>query len=253
MSVDPADNALIERYLLGKLTDAEIADFNARLECDREFARKFRLIKMFPEMMTEAGRKELEKKIIEAAERLMAEKPPRYPNKKLLLWGAVSVSILVIVLLLIIFSGKHRTPQTATIEQNKIMVHETVSNAVVPAPGKDTAVPATQKIVNPQVKEVQKRPAPSILQKAIGPVSPEGNAKFYRKDTIFFRWNQKCDTFTRLYIYSDANNMLMLWRGITPGIQKYRIPGTYLFPGTYYWYVGSAKDDKHSFMVVESK
>src|ERR1035437_5189151 len=44
MNDDPVDNELIERYLLGKLTDAEVRSFKIRLGADREFARKFRLI-----------------------------------------------------------------------------------------------------------------------------------------------------------------------------------------------------------------
>ena len=68
MSTDLADNALIEKYLLRKLSDKEVEAFELRLEDDREFSRKFRLIKTFPEMMSEEGRKEMEGKMNEAIE-----------------------------------------------------------------------------------------------------------------------------------------------------------------------------------------
>ena len=55
MDTNQADIDLIERYLNGKLTSSEVYNFENRLGEDREFARKCRLLKTFPEMMREAG------------------------------------------------------------------------------------------------------------------------------------------------------------------------------------------------------
>lgn len=249
MSIDPADNALIEKYLLGKLTKTEIAEFHARVDDDREFARKFRLIKMFPEMMSEPSRLEMEKKLKETADRVIADKASRFPRKKILtLTGSVVVVTGVILLILfIIVKLSHRPAQP---EQANIKTPpEKVEMPVVTPPKKDSTVKASQP-VKTEVKEIQKTPVEETSQKITGTVTPTGGVACSRKDLIIFRWTQKCDTFTRLYIYSETNGKLMLWRGITPGTQQYKIPGNYLYPGKFYWYVRS-KEEKHSFAVVE--
>ncbi|MEI6173600.1 MAG: hypothetical protein WCR01_07580 [Bacteroidota bacterium] len=68
--MDPksADANLIEKYINGKLTPAEVHDFENRLDEDREFARKYRFIKTFPEMMKDAGD-------VEPVKIVAAEKP----------------------------------------------------------------------------------------------------------------------------------------------------------------------------------
>jgi hypothetical protein len=42
----------------------------------------------------------------------------------------------------------------------------------------------------------------------------------------------------------------MLWRGITRGLQEYKIPGSYFMPGKFYWCLGT-KEEKHSFTIIE--
>jgi hypothetical protein len=250
MSTDPADNALIEKYLLGKLTKTEIAEFHARLDNDREFARKFRLIKMFPEMMSEPSRLEMEKKLHEAAERVMAEKASRSPRKKILIWvgSAFVAAIVILIILFIVVKLSHRPAQPE--QANVKTPPEKVKMPVVTPPKKDSTVKAPQP-VKTEIKEIQKTPpAEETAQIMTGSVTPTGGVACSRKDLIIFRWTQKCDTFTRLCIYSETNGKLMLWRGITPGTQQYKIPGNYLYPGKFYWYVRS-KEEKHSFAVVE--
>jgi hypothetical protein len=248
MSFDPADNDLIEKYLLGKLDDREIAAFNYRLGEDREFARKFRLIKTFPEMMSEAGRIEFEKKLSQAVERVMDVKTNRSGKKLLLIWGSVSVIGVAGIILLIFFLSKNRTEQPSAREQHP--VPEGTAVKTIPAKArKDTIATAVQSSSQPGEKEMIKGTAIADQKKA-GPASPDGGTKFSRKEMILFQWTQKSDTFTRLYIYTETGDNLMLWRGIMPGIQEYKIPGSYLMPGKFYWCVGK-KENRHSFVVIE--
>ena len=67
---------------------------------------------------------------------------------------------------------------------------------------------------------------------------------------ILFNWTQKTDSFTRFYIISELHDQVMFWRGIKPGIREYKVPGNYLFPGKYYWYIGT-KEEKHTFIINE--
>ncbi|MCX6244850.1 MAG: hypothetical protein NTU98_09110 [Bacteroidetes bacterium] len=248
MNTDPADNDLIERYLLGKLTDKEISGFHARLGEDREFSRKFRLIKTFPEMMSEGGRIELEKKLTEAVDRVMEGKAPRFRKRRYLIWGSVSVIVLTGAILLIIFLGKNRKEQSASNEQN-IIPKDTAVKIAIAAARKDTATLITQQSAKPEEKKMQESPVISG-QKTAGLSAPDGGAKFSRKETILFKWTQKFDTFTRLSIYTEQGDKLMLWRGVTPGLQEYKVPGNYLMTGKFYWCVGT-KEDRHSFVIIE--
>jgi hypothetical protein len=249
MSINPNDNALIEKYLLGQLSEQEINDFNSRIECDREFARKFRLIKTFPEMMSEAGRIEMDRKLNEAVEQVLARKASHKTLKNWLL-GIGGAIIALGIILIIIFLVLNQSGKAS--KKEEISVKTTQEKALAPKVAvvkKDTLVPVPHPVA-PVVKEVQPSASPVSTLKITGSIFPSGGTVCSRKETIVFKWTQKCDTFTRLCIYSETNGKLMLWRGVTPGLQEYKIPGDYLLPGKFYWYVRS-KEDKHSFTVVE--
>ncbi|MGA3012841.1 MAG: hypothetical protein ABSD71_02275 [Bacteroidales bacterium] len=249
MSINPADNALIEKFLLGQLSDPEIDDFNCRLNCDREFARKFRLIKTFPEMMSEAGKIEMDRKLNEAVERVLAEKASHSQKKKRLLWIGGGVAVLGVILIILLLVYRQSKQPVEPEQTNMTAPPEKVVTQAVPAIKKDTATPIS-KPVNTEEKIVKVLPAEISTPKITAAISPSGGTTYSRKGTIVFKWTQKCDTFTRLCIYSETNGKLMLWRGVTPGLQEYKIPGSYLLPGKFFWYVRS-KEDKHSFTVVE--
>jgi hypothetical protein len=249
MSINPDDNVLIEKYLLGQLSDTEIEDFNCRVNCDHEFARKFRLIKTFPEMMSEAGRIEMDRKLNEAVEQVLARKASHKTIKKWLL-GISAVVIALGIILIIIFPVLNQSGKAPKEEEISVKTsQEKVIAPKVAAVKKDIPAPVPQPVTQ-VVKEVQSSASPVPTLKITGAVFPSGGAICSRKETIDFKWTQKCDTFTRLCIYSETNGKLMLWRGVTPGLQEYKIPGDYLLPGKFYWYVRS-KEDKHSFTVVE--
>jgi len=253
MSVDPIDNDLIERYLLGKLTDAEIRSFKVRLDDDREFARKFRLFSMFPEMMSEPARIEYEKKLAEVATPVVRKKQKRLFKPKYFIGAAVLIIIATGILLLLKFTGTGNRTQEVVKEVKS--VQEPIVFKTPVAPAKDTQTIKVQKdtqtvkMTQPEKKEIPEVKKGAV-QKAIELFNPAEGMTFSRKDMIRFKWTQKTDSFTRFYIYSVLNDHVILWRGIPPGIREYKVPGNTLNPGKFYWYVGT-KEKKRSFIVSE--
>jgi hypothetical protein len=103
--------------------------------------------------------------------------------------------------------------------------------------------------MRPERKEIAESGG-NAVQKTISLLSPADGMTVPRKEVILFNWTQKTDSFTRFYIFSELNGQVVLWRGITPGKREYKVPGLYLLPGKYYWYVGS-KEEMHTFTVIE--
>jgi hypothetical protein len=246
MSFDPADNDLIEKYLLGKLTDPEISAFKDRLYEDREFARKFRLIKTFPEMMSEAGKAEMDRKLTEAVEKVLAGNPDRSRKKTYFILGIVTFIAVAGIILLVLSPWKDH-PEPVVNSEKKVSPISTAAKTRVTSTKKDS-VSTQQPETTVNKEDQEKRSVPDL--KTSGTATPDGGAKLSRKETILFKWTQKFDTFTRFTIFSDADGRLMLWRGVTPGIQECSIPGSYLIAGKFYWCVGST-EKRHSFVVVE--
>ena len=234
----PTDNDLIEKRILGKLTDEEIRSFETRLGDDREFARKYRLIKTFPEMMSKQGRLEYEKKLADAAVPVVKKK--FFPIRKIeyLVWGTVLVIACITIILLFILTGKNHRMDIAVRE-------DTIAKTAVTT-GKVEPVVKQQQQEKREIREVSDKAG----QETIVLLNPPDGMKFSRKDTILFSWTQKTDTFTRFYIYSEIHDQVVFWRGIKPGIREYKVSGRYLYPGKFYWYVG-AKETKHTFLVTE--
>jgi hypothetical protein len=235
------DIELIERYLLGKMTDADKRSFENRLYDDRELARKLRLIRTFPEMMSEQGRIEFEKNRVEASAKAVKKKSFRFPKPRYILWTAFSAIALTGIALVFMWIG-HRKENI--IRKENVAQKENIKTEV--ATIKDTAgvMPRNQ----PEMKKI-----PEVLnavQKAIELLTPAEGMNFSGKEAILFKWIQKTDTFTRFYIVSELNDQVVFWRGIRPGVREYKVPVNYLYPGTYYWYVGR-KEVKHTFTVSE--
>jgi hypothetical protein len=245
MSVDPIDNDLIEKYLLGKLNDAEIRSFKSRLENDREFARKFRLISTFPELMSQPARLEYEKKLAETSAPVLRKRSYRFLKFRYLVWAVVITFIVTGILLLIMFIGTGNQKQNV-VREKTVVPGPKVINAVK-APVKDT-----QAVIAPlptERKEIREE-TDGNSKKAIQLLTPAEGMTFSRKEMIQFNWNQKTDSFTHFYIYSELNDHVVLWRGIRPGTREYKVPGNTLYPGKFYWYVGTT-DNKRSFIVNE--
>jgi hypothetical protein len=247
MSINPGDNDLIEGYILGKLNDAEKQSFESRLRVDREFARKFRLLKTFPEMMSTQGRLEFEKKLAEATSPVLKKKSIRFKNPPNLVWAAILCTVLIgTVLLFILMKQDHKTEKVVP-KGNESGRTDIVKSETVPV--KDTLVIIQPQKRQPENKEIREVPEKSV-QKAVELINPAGGMKFSRKEMILFKWKQKTDTFTRFYIISESSDHVVLWRGINPGTREYKVPGNSLYPGNYYWYVGS-KQEKRSFTVSD--
>jgi hypothetical protein len=239
------DNDLIERYILGKLSGEEIRGFEARLGDDREFARKFRLLKTFPEMMSEPARREYEKILAETATPVVKKKTFLFLKPLYLIWIGISFIVLIGIAFIFIFVGKEHKKENVVREAKDVPKENVIKPAV---PVKDTLA-ATPAVRQPERKETRELTG-GKGQKAIELLNPANGTKFSRKEAILFSWTQKTDTFTRFYIFSELNGQVMFWRGIKPGIREYKVPGNYLFPGKYYWYVG-IKNEKRTFIINE--
>lgn len=239
------DNELIEWYLLGKLSDADIRTFKDRLYDDREFARKYRLIKNFPELMSEQGRREFEKIRIEKEVTNVRERTFRVQKRKHILWAVAAVMVLAAVAIFFIMNWKDR-PEESKVKIEKIDAKTTVVKQPVPALKDSSQI---KKVSENKIEEVSAA-AEVEKQKAKESINPVEGGIFSRKDTIRFNWKQKADTFERFCICLESRDQVILWRGVRPGIREFKVPGSYLLPGKYYWYVGS-KEDRHTFSISE--
>lgn len=242
MSVNLHDNALIEHYLLGKLSDAEIRAFKIRLDNDREFARKFRLMQMFPEMMSPEAKQEYDEKNVKQEEPVKPKvhhTPPSVPTK----WIWLSVTLFTLMVIgAIIWVLPKSTPKPESTTPPTVL--------------KDSSKPVLSTITLPE-KKADSVGKPQVEKKVIEPqkeaielVRPTPGSLLKRSDEVVFQWIQVVDTFTRLYVYNTATDKLVLWRGIRPGIRELRVPANTFYPGTFYWYVGR-NDSRRTFQIDE--
>ncbi len=232
MNTDTEDIALIERYLAGKLTPAEVFNFEYRLDDDREFARKFRLIKSFPGLMKEADATATEPSVA-AAPLPQKARDHNVPFKAVyLLWGALIVIAASIIIFFIII----KTNRTQGDEQPQGTLPVSDTSAMPKSQTADTLA-LDQK---PGLKKVE----PIALK------TPGDGMAFNRIGDILFRWEMETDTFTNLFIYEEAGDQLVWWRGIKPGIREHKVPAIYFPPGRFYWYVGT-REVKRTFIIQE--
>ena len=241
--ISPADLDLIERYLLGKMSDADIRSFEARLADDRELTRKLRLIKTFPEMMSEAGKAEYDKKLTEATMKVVKRTPLLSLKHRYLAGAAVSSLIIIVFTILLISRGPGHHNEKVVSQDTLTSISNIVKTAAEPV--KDTIAVSSQ-----QEKKIVQKAADSKSNKVIELLNPAEGMKFSRKEVILFNWTQKTDTFTRFYIVSDLHNQVVYWRGVRPGVREFKVPGSYFFPGKYYWYVGT-KEARRTFIIGE--
>jgi hypothetical protein len=241
MNGDPADNALIERFLLNKLSSDEVIDFNLRLDDDREFARKYRLMSMFPEMMSETGRKELQQKQSEAETIIPPKKSFKIPNKKTFWIAGATIAVVCISVSALIFTVNNQANNDKLVAED-----EEKSSATVPA-----AEASMVTLKNDPVPEPEKiSPKEKAISSAL--IAPENGKIIPRTETIVFHWEIKTDTFTRICIEAEPTKRMILWRGIKPGVQNFEIPGLYLKPGQYSWYIGADNSTRNSFFISEN-
>jgi hypothetical protein len=243
----PTDNQLIELFLLGKLTDPEIRKYKDRLENDREFRRKHRLIKTFPEMMSEEGKKEFEIQQSVTLVQKSKKKSVNIPQKKFLIWTTISIPVLIGVSLFFIFYGAHNKKELDSYKRNS--TPDINISKSKPIPVKDVNKDTTHKPEPTELAMIQKADS-EAHSRAIELILPADGKKFARAEILNFRWNMKTDSFTRFYIISEKLNKVVLWKGIRPGIREHTVQGNYLYPGKFFWYVGT-KDQKRTFTVGE--
>ena len=248
MKITYTDNELIELFLLGKMSDKEIRKFKERVENDREFRRKYRLLKTFPEMMSEEGRRELEQK---QAETIAKESEKRSGNspKKYRMVALVSVSVVALAGVALFFILRKPDPQqgNSAPKENSSPKYKTTETKA--APVKDTQAIVLNKRENPAETVIQK-PDSGTSSEAIRLLTPDEGKKFSREEMLRFSWIMKTDSFTRFFIVAEGKEKVVLWRGIRPGIREYTVPGGYLYPGKFYWYIGT-REKKKTFIVTE--
>lgn len=232
MNNDLADIDLIERYINGKLTTDEVYNFENRLYEDREFARKYRIRKAFPEMMKDA--------IDISSEIIVTETPEpeiegRYSDIKkpnYLVWGAIAAIIIGVVIFLIV--PKSNQPNDGATTQSNGSVNDSL----------------TKPLLQESDRITESKAIDSTMRKPVELNSPDDGITFSRKDEIVFNWELETDTFNYLYIFSEINNKLVWWRGIKPGIRENKVAAINFLPGRFYWYVGN-KDVKRFFIIEE--
>jgi len=244
----PVDNELIERYLLGKLTDAEVRSFKIRLGDDREFARKFRLISTFPEMMSEPGRLEYEQNLAKAAAPVAKKKTVRFPKTRNILWAA-GVFIILAGIAFYFLTGPANNDESI-VQRNIVTPKANVAVAkIIPVrTSRDSSMGA-----NGNKRDTSARitaTIPDVSLRTFELIKPADGMKFSVNETIVFNWKQKTDTFTRFYIVSEQSGQVVFWRGVRLGVRELKVPGSYLYPGNYSWYVGT-KDVKRNFIITE--
>lgn len=231
MDTDQADVDLIEKYINGKLTPGEAYSFEFRLGEDREFARKYRLRKTFPEIMHEADDVEPVKTEVTVP----AIKPEREQSGILkpgyLLWLAIAVIIAGVFVFFVVIKPNRPVEKTGSMR----------------------TIPLTDSTSTPPVKQSEKTAERTGMASAIKtPVElkkPIDGMIFNRKDEILFSWILETDTFTNFYIFSEINDKLVWWRGIKPGIRENKVAALNFLPGRFYWFVGT-KEVKRTFTII---
>jgi hypothetical protein len=243
----PTDNQLIELFLTGKLTESEIRDFKERLENDREFRRKHRLIKTFPEMMSEEGKREFDKQQSETLMQKSEQKSKIFPKKKFLIYIGISIVALIGVSFFFIFYGSSHQKEVDSFNGKSTPKRNISKSSTIPV--KDVKAETMHK---PEAAEVTmfQNADNKALSTAIELIHPADGKMFKRTEMLQFRWNMKTDSFTRFYIISEERKKVVLWKGIRPGIREYSVPGNSLYPGKFFWYVGT-KEQKRTFTIGE--
>ena len=241
------DNELIEQFLLGRLSDKETRRFKERIENDREFKRKYRLIKTFPEMMSEEGRKEFEEINAEALEQKSELKSRHIQKKHFLVWTAISFVALLLATLFLIF--RRQSPEIDHAPG------EVKSSPKISITHSEPARIETNKTIVERKTELSEEKEIRRIDSVTGSrgielLSPPEGKEISRKEMLQFRWAMKTDSFTRFYIVSEGKEKVVLWRGIRPGVREYTIPGGYLYTGKFYWYIGT-KEQKRTFIISE--
>ena len=226
MDEAPNDIDLIERYLLGKLSGEEVRMVEERLEEDHEFARKCRLIRTFPSMMSEQGRIEYEKQTATQPQNKVEKSSFRFPKAGYPVWAAIAIFVIGIIAFFFFFKSTRHDRQM-TEGENPAMA-DTLKKSEIREPGKQTNPPDVD------------NPAGAVPE-AIELLNPADGMTLSRKEEILFNWKQETDSFSNLYIFSELNDKLILWRGIKPGIREYRVPALGFYPGKFYWFVGTKK------------
>jgi len=242
------DNELIEKFLLGNLTEKEVRAFQERVENEREFRRKYRLIKTFPEMMSEEGRKELEKKQAEKIAQESGKRSRNFPKRhRIIALVAVSMVPLAFVALFFILHLPDHQQKSPAVKENSSPKFNI--SQIKAGQSKDIQAIVLKKKEQHEEILIYKADSGSSSG-AISLLTPAEGKKFSMEEMLRFSWTMRTDSFTRFYIVSEGKEKIVLWRGIRLGVREYTIPGGYLYPGKFYWFVGT-KEHKRTFIISE--
>jgi len=229
MSDGDKDLKLIERFLKGALSRAELSDFQDRLDSDHEFARKLRLRQSFPSLFQADG-----PDLIETRNNALKEPEPAKSSRKA--WKRIADTGTIIFIIAVI--------AVILIYLTRVGPGMPEANTATVNPPPEDAKPAVKELVNRAKLTIKS--ADTLLQEEITdePVLlevPSDSITLSGSEAILFRWTMETDTFTKFYIHAVPSGRLIMWRGIRPGMREITVPAGKLWNGTYFWYVGDRK------------
>lgn len=240
MESDKSDLDLIERYLNGDLSAQDIDLVERRIEDDREFARKLRLRKTFPNVMKPGEDGTSNQPGLQDFSWEFDFKSRRHISWKRVL--VITMLVIPGILFTYFFVSEPPTPSStspevvAAPENDPVQIppHTDSTHTVVVAPPIHTLVDSVANSTK----------APFIL------VSPNDGALIDRTAEISFRWQQIPDSITHIYIISESTQTIIWWRAVKSGVREFRVPAHHFRAGKYRWYVGMKKTMR-SFSISE--
>jgi len=235
MKTKEKDIDLIENFLSGKLSNAEMMNFETRVEEDHEFARKLRLRKAFPSLFNAAGEDEINQQVPDISEVIKSKTKEKLLKTRYIVWSIIIVLIAVTLVYFIIIRS-NRSGQEITGHEPSVKNVEQTFNQKPVALTMTPALSETQLVETKVLHET--KPA---VHRSVELITPADSMVINRGSEIFFRWRQETDSFTRICIVSDISDKIIWWRGIAPGIREYNIPANNFRPGKFFWYVGTSE------------
>jgi hypothetical protein len=229
MSDKDKDIELIERFLKGALSRAELSDFQDRLDSDHEFARKLRLRQSFPSLFHADG-----PDVIETRNNALKEPEPAKSSRKG--WKRIAVTGTIIFIIAVIAG--------ILIYRMRVRPGMPEANTVTVNPPSEDVRPAVEEPVSrakPTIKSSDTLPQEEMTDQPVVLDVPPDSIVMPGSDDILFRWTMETDSFTKLWIHTVPSGRLILWRGIRPGMREITVPAGKLWNGTYFWYVGDRK------------
>jgi len=237
MSTSDTDLELIERFISGKLSPAELENFETRMEEDHEFARKLRLRKTFPSLFKAEGQDEIAMSVTATPAEKPKKKKAHFSKSRYFILGGIILLLALVLVYFLFFWTVSSDREVAGRKAIVRTVEKSTEKGNTPAPVKTV----DQAQIQVKAAEQAKTPVkPGVnVHDPIVLLSPADNMTVKRGEEVLFTWKQSTDSFTNFYIISESGNKLAWWRGIRPGIREIKVPAMNFKPGRFYWYVGT--------------